>query len=96
MLLIATITTKVMLVVVLVVVLVVMREYMHMNCESFFVFVFTVAYFGFLLSLEKDFVDQGSKPNNIKYIFFFIETNETLLKTNLLVKYFLKPFNYFN
>ena len=64
--------------------------------KVFFVFVFTVAYFGFLLSLEKDFVDQGSKPNNIKYIFFFIETNETLLKTNLLVKYFLKPFNYFN
>lgn len=81
--------------VMLVVVLVVMRAYMHMNGERFFVF--TVAYFGFLSSLEKDFVDKGSKPNNIKYIFFPIETNETLLKKKkLLVKYFLKTFNYFN
>lgn len=65
-----------------------------MNGERFFVF--TVAYFGFLLSLEKDFVDQGSKPNSIKYICFSIEANETLLKKKWLVKYFLKTFNYFN
>lgn len=58
-----------------------------MNGERFFVL--TVAYFGFLLSLEKDFVDQGSKPNSIKYICFSIEANETLLtKKNDLLNIF--------